>query len=69
MSISAVQQGDSVIHLCIIFLIFFSIMVYHRILNIVPCANIPQFFLMATLSHQPVFWDGSLGWVLVPKLG
>ena len=38
MLISAVQQSDSVIHICIhiIFFIFFSIMVYHRILNIVP---------------------------------
>ena len=32
--ISALQQSDSVIH---IFLIFFSIMVNHRILNIVLC--------------------------------
>ena len=30
------QQSDSVIH--IFFFIFFSTMVYHRILNIVPCA-------------------------------
>ena len=35
--ISAVQQIDSVIYIYIYF-IFFSIMVYHRILNIVPCA-------------------------------
>ena len=34
--ISAVQQSDSVIHIS--FFIFFSIMVYHKILNIVPCA-------------------------------
>ena len=34
--ISAVQQHDSVIHI-IIFHIF-SIVVYHRILNIYPCA-------------------------------
>ena len=34
--ISAVQQSDSVIH--IFFFISFSIMVYHRILNIVSCA-------------------------------
>ena len=37
MLISAVQQGDSVIHLYTFFFIFFSVMVYHRILNIVPC--------------------------------
>ena len=34
--ISAVQQSDSVIHTS--FFIFFSIMVYHKVLNIVPCA-------------------------------
>ena len=32
--ISAVQESDSVIHMHT----FFSIMVYHRILNRVPCA-------------------------------
>ena len=37
-SISAVQQGDSVIHRDILFFIFFSIMVYPRRLDIVPCA-------------------------------
>ena len=40
--VAAVQQSDLVIHiciyLCILFLIFFSIMVYHSILNIVLCA-------------------------------
>ena len=36
--ISAVQQSDSFIHIHAFFFIFFSIMVYHRILNIVPCA-------------------------------
>ena len=35
--ISDVQQSDSVIHMYILFHIF-SIMVYHRILNIVPCS-------------------------------
>ena len=34
--ISAVQQSGSVTHICTLFSIFFSIMVYHRILNIVP---------------------------------
>ena len=38
MLVSAVQQSDSVIHLYIFFFICFSIMVYHRILNIVLCA-------------------------------
>ena len=37
-SISTVEQSDSVIHVYTFFFIFFSIMVYHRILNIVPCA-------------------------------
>ena len=36
--VSGVQKGDSVIHLYTFFFIFFSIMVYHRILNIVSCA-------------------------------
>ena len=36
--ISAVQQSDSVIHIYTFFFIFFSITVYHRMLNIVPCA-------------------------------
>ena len=40
--ISAVEQSDSVIHYIyiytFIFFIFFSIMVYHRTLNIVPYA-------------------------------
>ena len=36
--ISAVQHSDSVIHIYTFFLVFSSIMVYHRILNIVACA-------------------------------
>ena len=36
--ISAVQQSASVIHIYILF-IFFSIMVYHQLLNIAPCAT------------------------------
>ena len=36
--ISAVQQSDSVIHIYTFFFMFFSIMAYHRILNIIPCA-------------------------------
>ena len=35
--ISAIQQSDSVLHMYD-FLIFFSVIVYHRILNIVFCA-------------------------------
>ena len=35
--ISVVQQSDSVIHMHS-FCYFFSITVYHRILNVVPCA-------------------------------
>ena len=37
--ISTIQQSDSVVHIYTFFFIFFSIMVYHRILNIVPCRN------------------------------
>ena len=36
--LSAVQQSDSVIHTYTFIFISFSIMVYHRLLNIVPCA-------------------------------
>ena len=44
--IAAVQQSDSVIYICIYYIhtymyilfIFISIMVYHKILNIVLCA-------------------------------
>ena len=36
--ISTEQQSDSVIHTHTFFFIFFSIMVYHKTLNIVPCA-------------------------------
>ena len=39
--ISALQKSDSVIHIDTFFFILFSIVVYHRILNIFPCA-IPQ---------------------------
>lgn len=35
--ISDAQQNDSVIHIYTSFFIFFSTMVYARILNIVPC--------------------------------
>ena len=38
MLISAVQQSDSVILILACFFIFFSILVYHRILNMVSCA-------------------------------
>ena len=36
--ISASEQSDSATHMYMFFFIFFSIMVYLRILNIVPCA-------------------------------
>ena len=38
MLISVVQQRDTVVHTYIFPFIFSSFMVYHRILNIVPCA-------------------------------
>ena len=36
--ISVVQQSDSVTHIHTLFFVFFSVMAYHSILNIVPCA-------------------------------
>ena len=36
--ITAVQQSDSVIRIYAFIFIFFFIMVYHRILSIIPCA-------------------------------
>ena len=36
--VSGVQQSDSLIHIPTFFFVFFAIMVYHRIFNIVPCA-------------------------------
>ena len=36
MLVSSVQQSDLVIHVCTFFFIFFSIMIYHGILNIGP---------------------------------
>ena len=36
--VPTVQQSDAVTHIYTFFSAFFSIMVYHRILNIVPCA-------------------------------
>ena len=46
---SPVQQSDSVIHMHTFIFIFFSIMVYHRILNIVPCA------ISRTLSYLSIY--------------
>ena len=45
MLVSAVQQSASLVHVGTFFFIFFSIMVYHRILNIVACS--PQQDLVA----------------------
>ena len=39
MLIFTIQQSDSFIHIYTFFFIFFSIMVYHRILNMAPCAR------------------------------
>ena len=61
MLISAVQQSDSVIHMHTFFFIFFSIMVYHRIFNIVPCAVGPYclsiffFFLINLFIYLFIF--------------
>ena len=55
---SGVQQSDSDIHIYTFFFIFFSIMVYHRILNIVPCAiqqDIVFFLLVIYFIHISVY--------------
>ena len=36
--VSGIQQSDSVIHIYLSFIRFFSIIGYYKILNIVPCA-------------------------------
>ena len=36
--ISDVQKSDSVTYMCMFFFVFFSIIVYHRILNVVTCS-------------------------------
>ena len=41
--ISALQQNDSSIYVCIHYFSYFSIMIYHRLLNIVPCVRILLF--------------------------
>ena len=52
MLISAVQQGDSVIHMYTLFFRFFSIMVYPRILNIAPCAIQQDLFLTLFICND-----------------
>ena len=52
--ISALQQSDSVIH---IFLIFFSIMVNHRILNIVLCEGMYIVFKNIMLLDDDTYED------------
>ena len=48
--ISAVQQSDSFIHIYTSFLIFFSIMVYHRILS-----RVPVLYSKALLFIHPIY--------------
>ena len=43
--ISTVQQSDSVLYIYIYIYTFFSIMIYHRMLNIVPC-DIQQYLVV-----------------------
>jgi len=52
--ISAEQLSDSVIHVYILF-IFFSIIVYHKILNMVPCA-VGQDMLFIHLDVIACIW-------------
>ena len=57
MLISTVQQNNSVIHICIFFFIFFSIVNYHRILNIVPCALlVGSCYLSVLYITVCIFW-------------
>ena len=51
MLITAVQESDSVIHLYTFFFIFFSVTVYHRILNIVPVLYSRTFLVFFKYIH------------------
>ena len=59
MLVSAMQQSDSVIDIYIYICVFFSIVVFDRILNIVPCAIVPCCLSMLYIvvcicsSHTP----------------
>ena len=60
MLISDVQQSDSVIHIHEFLLISFSIMIFHRILNMVPCAIqwdlvVYHFYVHYFASSDPKF--------------
>ena len=54
--VSTVQQSDSVIHIYTFFLLFFSVMVYPRILNRVPLLSIHSLYnslhLLTPNSHS-----------------
>ena len=75
MLIFALQQSDSVIHIYPFFFIFFSIMAYPRILNIVPCAVQYDlvfircaYFLITYFLHLPTDSMSYLGlaWLQLP---
>ena len=51
MLISALQQSDSFILIYTFFFAFFSIMAYHRILNIVPCVILWGLVVYLTYIH------------------
>ena len=56
-SISAVWQSDSMIHIHIVFCIFFSIIVYSWILNIVPCAIQQDVVVYSFYVNIPPPWQ------------
>ena len=61
MLVSAIQQSDSVTYVCAYFFIFFSIMVYPKILNIVFHA-----LCRTLLFIHTIYWYGSL-YLLIPN--
>ena len=50
------KEHKTLTHIYIVFFIFFSIMVYHRMLNIVPCAYTRILFIHSiyTRLHLPI---------------
>ena len=56
MLISAVQQSESVIHIYTYFSIFFSVMVYSRMLNIVPCVLQYYYYYIFVGNDQVHSW-------------
>ena len=65
MLISTLQESDSVTHIYILH-IFFSIMAYHRILNIVPCAMHQDLLVYSFFFYFIIFFiSGCTGSLLL----